>query len=167
MKNKTDWKLKNLSISQLDDLCGKFNWFPGDLPEWDRNSIKQDGIRLPLLVQQVEKSKFRLGDGFKRLNWLKYVQGKIAEKFKQEQLPCLIIPSIVSIRDVTRIKLETLSADQNSFSGIHLCKVLNMLSEEGFTKHEIAFDVFPSLGVISSLRLVGQLLDLQKKTGDI
>ena len=59
MKNKTDWILKNLSISQLDDFCGKFNWFPGDLPEWDRNSIKQDGIRLPLLVQQVENSKFR------------------------------------------------------------------------------------------------------------
>ena len=163
MKIKTDWILKNLSVKQLDDLSRKFNWFPGDLPECDRNSIKQDGIRLPLLVQQVGNSKFRLIDGFKRLSWFKYVKGKSADKFQQEQLLCLIIPAIVSIRDVARIRLETLSADQNSFSGIHLCKVLNMLSKEGFSKHEIAFYVFPSLGLISSLRLVGQLLDLQTK----
>ena len=38
-----------------------------------------------------------------------------------------------------------------------------MLSEAGFSKNEIAFQVFPSLGLISSVRLAGQLLDLQKK----
>ena len=160
---KTGWTLKNISIGQLDDLNCTFNWFPGDLPEFDRNSIKQNGIRLPLMVQQVENSKFRLIDGFKRLSWLKIVQVKSAEKFQQEQLSCLIIPSIVSIRDVARIRLETLSGDQKIFSGIHLCNVLKMLSEEGFSKHEIAFDVFPGLGLVSSLRLIGQLLDLQKK----
>ena len=163
MKIKTEWILKKLSISQLDDLSNTFNWFPGNLPDSDRNSIEEDGIRLPLLVQSVEDSKFRLVDGFKRLSWIKYVQGKSANKFHQEQLPCLIIPSIFSIRDVAKIRLETISENQKSFSGIHLCKVLKMLSEEGFSKHEIAFGVFPSLGMISSLRLAGQLLDLQKK----
>ena len=163
MKIKTDWILKNLSISQLDDLSSTFNWFPADLSESDRNSINQDGIRIPLLVQAVEDSKFRLIDGFKRLSWLKSARGKSAEEYQQKQLPCLIIPSIFSIRDVAKIRLETLSADRNSFSGIHLCKVLNMLSEEGFSKNEIAFDVFPSLGLVSSVRLAGQLMDLQKK----
>ena len=84
MKIKNDWIIKHLSISQLDDLSRKFNWFPGDLPECDRNSIKQAGIRLPLLVQQGENSKFILVDGFKRLSWIKYVQGKSANKFHQE-----------------------------------------------------------------------------------
>ena len=163
MKIKNDWIIKYLSISQLDDISRKFNWFPGDLPECDRHSIKQDGIRLPLLVQQVGNSKFILVDGFKRLSWLKDFQGKSDKKFQQEKLPCLIIPSIVSIRDVAKIRLETISEYQNSFSGIHLCKVLKMLSEEGFSKHEIAFGVFPSLGLSSSLRLAGQLIDLQKK----
>ena len=163
MKIKPDWILKKLSISQLDDLSNTFNWFPGNLPDCDRNSIEEDGIRLPLLVQSVEDSKFRLVDGFKRLSWLKTVQGNSVEEYQQDQLPCLIIPAFVSIRDLSKIRLETLSADQNSFSGIHLCRVLNMLSETGFSKNEIAFQVFPSLGLISSVRLAGQLLDLQKK----
>ena len=163
MQIKTDWILKNLSISQLDDLSSTFNWFPGDLSECDRNSIEEDGIRLPLLVQPVEDSKFRLIDGFKRLSWLKLVQGKSVEEYQQEQLSCLIIPAFVSLRDVAKIRLETLSADQTSFSGIHLCRVLNLLSKEGFSKNEIAFQVFPSLGLVSSVWLAGQLLKLQKK----
>ena len=163
MKISTGWDLKNISINKLDDLCRKYNWFPGDLSECHRNSIKQDGIRLPLLVQEVENSKFIIIDGFKRLSWLKYAQGKSIEKFQQEQLPCLIIPSILSSKDVARIRLDTVTGDQKSFSGIHLCKVLNMLCEEGFSEHEIAFEVLPSFGVISSLRLVGQLINLQKK----
>ena len=163
MQIKTELILKNLFISQLDDLSSTFNWFPGDLSECDRNSIEQDGIRLPLLVQSVEDSKFRLIDGFKRLSWLKSVQGKSAEEYQQEQLPCLIIPVFVSLRDVAKIRLETLSVDQTSFSGIHLCRVLNLLSKEGFSKNETAFQVFPSLGLVSSVWLAGQLLDLQKK----
>jgi len=163
MQIKTGWILNNLSISQLDDLSSKFNWFPGDLSKCDKNSIEQDGIRLPLLVQSVEDSKFRLIDGFKRLSWLKSVQGKSAEEYQQEQLPCLIIPAFVSLRDLAKIRLETLSSDPNSFSGIHLCRVLNLLSKAGFSKNEIAFQVFPSLGLVSSVRLAGQLLDLQKK----
>ena len=51
MQIKTGWILNNLSISQLDDLSSKFNWFPGDLSKCDRNSIEKDGILLPLLVQ--------------------------------------------------------------------------------------------------------------------
>ena len=163
MQIKTDWILKNLSISQLDDLSSTFNWFPGDLSECDRNSIEEDGIRLPLLVQPVEDSKFRLVDGFKRLSWLKLVQGKSVEEYQQEQLSCLIIPAFVSLRDVSKIRLETLSADQISFSGIHLCRVLNLLIKAGFSKNEIAFQVFPSLGLVSSVWLAGQLLNLQKK----
>jgi len=163
MQIKPEWILKNLFISQFDDLSSTFNWFPGDLSECDRNSIEEDGIRLPLLVQPVEDSKFRLIDGFKRLSWLKLVQGKSVEENQQEQLSCLIIPAFVSLRDVAKIRLETVSADQTSFSGIHLCRVLNLLNKEGFSKNEIAFQVFPSLGLISSVRLVGQLLDLQKK----
>ncbi|GIT03379.1 MAG: hypothetical protein CM1200mP28_06380 [Deltaproteobacteria bacterium] len=133
------------------------------MSECDRNSIEEDGIRLPLLVQPVEDSKFRLVDGFKRLSWLKLVQGKSVEEYQQEQLSCLIIPAFVSLRDVAKIRLETLSADQTSFSGIHLCRVLNLLSKAGFSKNEIAFQVFPSLGLVSSVWLAGQLLDLQKK----
>ena len=163
MKIKPDWILKKLSISQLDDLSNTFNWFPGNLPDCDRNSIEEDGIRLPLLVQPVEDSKFRLVDGFKRLSWLKLVQGKSVEEYQQEQLSCLIIPAFVSLRDVAKIRLETVSADQTSFSGIHLCRVLNLLSKEGFSKNEIAFQVFPSLGLVSSVWLAGQLLNLQKK----
>ena len=68
MQIKTEWILKNLFISQIDDLSSTFNWFPADLSECDRNSIEEDGIRLPLLVQPVEDSKFRLVDGFKRLS---------------------------------------------------------------------------------------------------
>ena len=163
MQIKTDWKINNLSIGQLDGLSNIFNWFPGDLSECDRNSIEEDGIRLPLLVQPVEDSKFRLVDGFKRLSWLKSVKAKSADEYQLEQLPCLIIPAFVSLRDVFKIRLETLSSDQTSSSGIHLCRVLNLLSKEGFSKNEIAFQVFPSLGFVSSVRLAGQLLDLQKK----
>ena len=163
MQIKPEWIIKNLFISQFDDLSSTFNWFPGDLSECDRNSIEEEGIRLPLLVQTVEDSKFRLIDGFKRLSWLKLVQGKSVEENQQEQLSCLIIPAFVSLRDVAKIRLETVSADQTSFSGIHLCRVLNLLYKEGFSKNEIAFQVFPSLGLISSVRLAGQLLDLQKK----
>ena len=100
MKIKPDWILKKLSISQLDDLSNTFNWFPCDLPDCDRNSIEEDGIRLPLLVQSVDDSKFRLVDGFKRLGWLKTVQGNSFEEYKQDQLPCLIIPTLVPSRDV-------------------------------------------------------------------
>ena len=163
MKINTDWILKNLYMDQLDDLSSKFNWFPGELLESDRNSIKQDGIRLPLLVQQADDSKFRLIDGFKRLSWLKYVKGKFAEEFMQEILPCLIIPEKVPIIDVAKIRLETLSTDQNSFSGIQLCGVLEMLSNLGFSKKEITFQVFPIFGLTSSMRLTSQLMDLQRK----
>ena len=163
MQIKTDWILKNLSISQLDDLSSTFNWFPRDLLECERNSMEKDGIRFTLIVHPVEDSKFRLIDGFKRLSWLKSVQGKSAEEYQQEQLSCLIIPAFVSLRDVAKIRLETLSSDQTSFSGIHLCIVLYFLSKEGFSKKEIAFQVFPSLGLVSSVRLAGQLLYLQKK----
>ena len=83
MKIKPDWILNNLFISQLDDLSSTFNWFPGDLSECDKNSIEEYGIRLPLLVQPVEDSKFRLIDGFKRLSWLKLVQGKSVEENQQ------------------------------------------------------------------------------------
>ena len=159
----TDWTLKNLSINQLDELSSTFNWFPGDLPEFDRNSIEKDGIRLPLLVQSLDDSKFKLIDGFKRITWFKSVQRKSAKEFQQEKLPCLIIPAIVSIRDVAKIRLDTISSDYKRFSGIHLCRVLNILSEAGFSKNEIAFEVFPILGLVSSMRLAGQLLDLQKK----
>ena len=165
MKIKTSWVFKNISINHIDDLSSIFNWFPGDLPEYDRNSIDQEGIRLPLLVQSVDDSKFRLIDGFKRLNWIKHVQGKSTEEYQETQIPCLIIPAFFSYRDVIKIRLDTFYADQNSFSGIQLCKVLDLLSEEGFSKNEIAFDVFPSLGMISSVHLVGQLIDLQKKLG--
>ena len=165
MEIKTGWVFKNISINHIDDLSSIFNWFPGDLPEYDRNSIDQEGIRLPLLVQSVDDSKFRLIDGFKRLSWIKRVQGKSTEEYQQTQIPCLIIPAFFSQRDVIKIRLDTFYADQNSFSGIQLCKVLDLLSEEGFSKNEIAFDVFPSLGMISSVHLVGQLLDLQKKLG--
>jgi len=164
MQIKTEWILKNLFISQLDDLGSTFNWFPSDLSECDRNSITEEGgIRLPLLVQQVGNVEFRLIDGFKRLRWFKFLIGESTEKYNQEQLPCLIIPASISIRDVAKIRLETFPADQNSFSGIHLCRVLNLLSKEGFSKNEIAFQVFPSLGLVSSVWLAGQLLDLQKK----
>ena len=163
MKIKTDWLLENISISRLDALNCTFNWFPGDLPDCDRDSIQKDGIRLPLLVQSDDDSKFRLIDGFKRLSRLKYLQEKSAEKYKQEQLPCLIIPRFVSFRDVAKIRLNTIPSDNKNFSGIHLCRVLNMLSDAGFSKNEIAFQVFPSFGVVPSMRLVGQLLDLQKK----
>ena len=165
MQIKTGWVFKNLSIKLIDDFSSKFNWFPGDLPEYDRNSIAQKGIRLPLLVQSVDDSKFRLIDGFKRLSWLKNVQGKSNEEYQQTPIPCLIIPAFFSHREVIKIRLDTFSADRNSFSGIQLCKFLYLLCEEGFSKNEIAFDVFPSLGVISSERLVGQLIDLQKKLG--
>ena len=163
MKINTDWIFKNLSISQLDYFNNTFNWFPGGLPECYRSSIEEDGIRLPLLVQSMEGSKFKLIDGFKRLSWLKSMQGESVEEYQQEQLPCLIIPKLVCFRDVTKIRMDTLSIDKTSFSGIHLCKVLNMLYEEGFSKNEIAFRIFPSLGLISSVRLVGQLMDLHKK----
>ena len=110
MQIKTEWILKNLFISQLDDLSSTFNWFPGDLSECDRNSIEEDGIRLPLLVQPVEDSKFRLVDGFKRLSWLKLVQGKSFDQYQQEQLLCLIIPAFVSLRAVsyTHLTLPTI-----------------------------------------------------------
>ena len=165
MKIKTGWMFKNISIKKIDDLSSIFNWFPDDLPEYDRNYIEQEGILLPLLVQSVDDSKFRLIDGFKRLSWIKRVQGKSTEEYQQTQIPCLIIPAFFSQRDVIKIRLDTFYADQNSFSGIQLCKVLNLLCVEGFSKNEIAFDVFPSLGLISSERLVGQLIDLQKKLG--
>ena len=100
MKIKTGWVFKNISINHIDDLSSIFNWFPGDLSECERNSIEQDGIRLPLLVKSVEGSKFILIDGFKRLSWLKSVQGKSAEEYHQEQFPCLIIPAFVSLRNV-------------------------------------------------------------------
>ena len=60
MKIKTEWAIKNLYVSQLDDLGRTFNWFPARLSESDRDSIEQDGIHLPLMVQLVENSKFRV-----------------------------------------------------------------------------------------------------------
>ena len=143
MKIKTGWVFKNISINHIDDLSSIFNWFPGDLPEYDRNSIDQEGIRLPLMVQSVDDSKFRLIDGFKRLSWIKHVQGKSTEEYQQTQIPCLIIPAFFSQRDVIKIRLDTFYADQNSFSGIQLCKVLDLLSEEGFSKNEIAIEITP------------------------
>jgi len=163
MKKNPDWKLKKIYISQIDYVSNTFNWFPGDLPECYRKSIKEDGIRLPLLVQSVKDSKFELVDGFKRLSWLRSVQKSSFDEYHLNLLPCLIIPTTFSIRDVAKIRVETLSVDINSLSGIYLCKVLKMLSEAGFSKNEIAFDLFPILGLVSSVRLVGQLLNLQKK----
>ena len=41
MQIKTGWVFKNISIKQIDDFSSTFDWFPGDLPEYDRNSIDQ------------------------------------------------------------------------------------------------------------------------------
>ena len=58
MKIKTGWVFKNISINHIDDLSSIFNWFPGDLPEYDRNSIDQ----LIQLLQREDFKKYKVID---------------------------------------------------------------------------------------------------------
>lgn len=163
MKIKPDWVLKTLSVSQLEIVDTPFNWFPGVLSACDRNSLDEEGIRLPLLVQTVNDSHYCLVDGFKRFSWHKSVIGNSGEDFQQTQLSCLVIPESIPMLDVAKIRLETLPSDSKNLSGIHLCGVLNFFIEAGFSKEEIASQVLPRLGLVSSVRLAGQLLDLHHK----
>lgn len=163
MKIKHDWVLKTILVRQLEIVDTPFNWFPGDLSASDMNSLDEIGILLPLLVQAVNDSKYRLVDGFKRCSWLKSYTSNSGEDFQQTELSCLVIPASVSMQDVAKIRLETLHSDPKDLSGIHLCRVTNFFMKEGFLKEVIASQVFPRLGLISSVRLAGQLLELHDK----
>ena len=163
MKITPAWNFSTLTAGQIETDETPFDWFPGTLSENELNSIKHNGILLPLLVQAVADSKYLLVDGFKRFSWLTSATEVSPQKELTAQFPCLVIPESVMLSDVAKIRLQTLPTVESNFSGVHVSRVLKLFWENGFSKDEIAGLVLPYFGQKSSVKLVRQLLDLVEK----
>jgi len=160
MKKTTLWEFLTIPACRIDLSDTRFNWFPANLSNDDRKSLGQNGVLIPLLLQETKGKGYLIIDGFKRISWLTS-KSSASEKKKQEtSLPCFILPESIPEREVTYIRLETLSPSSNNFSGIHVCRVLKYLKDSAFTTDEIVDKVLPKLGLRPSARLVRQFLDL-------
>ena len=167
MKITTDWDFSTLATNQIETDETPFDWFQGALTENDLNSIKQNGVLLPLVVQTVPNSKYLLVDGFKRFRWLTTAPELSGQKKEiPAQFTCLVLPESMQLRDVAKIRLETLPVAENNFPGIQVCRLLKNLLRNGFSMNEMVSDVLPKLGLKSSTRLVRQLLDLAEKLAE-
>ncbi|MCH2266761.1 MAG: hypothetical protein MK515_09900, partial [SAR324 cluster bacterium] len=167
MKITPAWDFSTLAVGQIEAEDTPFNWFPGVLSANAQNSLTQDGVQLPLLVQAVQDSRYLLVDGFKRFFWLTSATEFSAQKELTTQFPCLVIPESVSISDIAKIRLQTLPTVESNFSGVQLSGVLKLFLENGYSKDEIAVQVLPRFGQKSSVRLVRQLLDLVEKLAEL
>ena len=156
------WSFSNLTFSQIEAGDTLFDWFPGVLSVSLQNSLEQNGIQFPLLVQAIQHSKYRLVDGFKRFSWLTTDTGVFAQEKQETLLPCFILPESLSEQKTSLIRLETLPTSSENFSGVYVSRVIKMLQESGYSKEEIAVQVLPRLGQKSSERLARQLLDLHE-----
>ena len=162
MKIKPAWSFSNLTFSQIEAGDTLFDWFPGVLSVSLQNSLEQNGIQFPLLVQAIQHSKYRLVDGFKRFSWLTTDTGVSAHEKQETLLPCFILPESLPEQETSLIRLETLPTSSENFSGVYVSRVIKMLQESGYSKEEIAVQVLPRLGQKSSERLARQLLDLHE-----
>ena len=162
MKIKPAWSFSNLTFSQIESGDTLFDWFPGVLSVSLQNSLEQNGIQFPLLVQAIQHSKYRLVDGFKRFSWLTTDTGVSAQEKQETLLPCFILPESLPEQETSRIRLETLPTSSENFSGVYVSRVIKMLQESGYSKEEIAVQVLPRLGQKPSERLARQLLDLHE-----
>ena len=156
------WSFSNLTFSQIEAGDTLFDWFPGVLSVSLQNSLEQNGIQFPLLVQAIQHSKYRLVDGFKRFSWLTTDTGVFAQEKQETLLPCFILPESLPEQETSRIRLETLPTSSENFSGVYVSRVIKMLQESGYSKEEIAVQVLPRLGQKPSERLARQLLDLHE-----
>ncbi len=162
MKITPSWSFSNLTFSQIEAGDTLFDWFPGVLSVSLQNSLEQNGIQIPLLVQPIRHSRYRLVDGFKRFSWLTTDTG-VFDQVKQEiLLPCFILPESLPEQETSCIRLETLPTSSENFSGVYISRVIKMLQEYGYSKEEIAVQVLPRLGQKPSERLARQLLDLHE-----
>ena len=162
MKITPAWSFSNLTSSQIEAGDMLFDWFPGVLSVSLQNSLEQNGIQFPLLVQAIQHSKYRLVDGFKRFSWLTTDTGVFAQEKQETLLPCFILPESLPEQETLRIRLETLPTSSENFSGVYVSRVIKMLQESGYSKEEIAVQVLPRLGQKPSERLARQLLDLHE-----
>ena len=162
MKIKPAWSFSNLTFSQIEAGDTLFDWFPGVLSVSLQNSLEQNGIQFPLLVQAIQHSKYRLVDGFKRFSWLTTDTGVFAQEKQETLLPCFILPESLPEQETSLIRLETLPTSSENFSGVYVSRVIKMLQESGYSKEEIAVQVLPRLGQKPSERLARQLLDLHE-----
>ena len=162
MKIKPAWSFSNLTFSQIESGDTLFDWFPGVLSVSLQNSLEQNGIQFPLLVQAIQHSKYRLVDGFKRFSWLTTDTGVFAQEKQETLLPCFILPESLPEQETSLIRLETLPTSSENFSGVYVSRVIKMLQESGYSKEEIAVQVLPRLGQKPSERLARQLLDLHE-----
>ena len=162
MKITPAWSFSNLTFSKIEAGDTLFDWFPGVLSVSLQNSLEQNGIQFPLLVQAIQHSKYRLVDGFKRFSWLTTDTGVFAQEKQETLLPCFILPESLPQQETSRIRLETLPTSSENFSGVYVSRVIKMLQESGYSKEEIAVQVLPRLGQKPSERLARQLLDLHE-----
>ena len=160
MKKTPAWDLLTLTVCRIDPAETRFNWFPGNLSEEDGKSLEQNGILIPLLLQEIPGKKFRIIDGFKRIAWLTSNNTASDQKQQETPIPCFVLPESMPEQEVINIRLETLSTSLGNFSGIQIGRVLKQLHDSDFTTKEIADQVLPRLGLKPSARLVRQLLDL-------
>ena len=161
MEKTPAWDLLTLTVCQIDPAETRFNWFPGNLSEEDGKSLEQNGILIPLLLQAVPGKKYRIIDGFKRISWLTSNNTASDQKQQETPIPCFILPESMPEREVTNIRLETLSTYSGNFSAIQIGRLLKQFQDSDFTTEEIADQVLPKLGLKPSVRLVRQLLDLK------
>ena len=146
MKITPAWYFSNLTFSQIESGDTLFDWFPGVLSVSLQNSLEQNGIQFPLLVQAIQHSKYRLVDGFKRFSWLTTDTGVSAQEKQETLLPCFILPESLPEQETSLIRLETLPTSSENFSGVYVSRVIKMLQESGYSKEEIAVQVLPRLG---------------------
>ena len=160
MKKKSEWKNIFLSLDQIETKKSQFNWFPNPLTEKDINSILANGILLPILVYEVKKSIFILVDGFKRVKWIKSSKLYLKNSNLNRKISCLVIPKEFKFIEVAMLRIETLTNQENNFSGFKVCSLLKTLKKKGVSNKEIVESLLPRLGLESSSRLSLQLLKM-------
>ncbi|MBC8258597.1 MAG: hypothetical protein H8E38_06235 [SAR324 cluster bacterium] len=160
MKIQPEWEFSTLHLDQIELKDLQYNWFPRVLTTAVRDSLQQNGVLYPLLVQAVPGKKYRVIDGFKRISWLANNGPTSLQNKEKISIPCVIISESMPEREVVYVRLETLNTSSSNYSGVHVGRILKQLHDLDFSNAEIAAQVFPKFGLKPSVRLVRQLLDL-------
>ncbi len=151
----TNWNFINLTTNHIivDDLS--FNWFPCPTNENRQYDYSSPTSTIPpLLVQRVSASKYRLVDGFKRF----FALNKNAKE--DMYFPGFILPDSLSQKEISAIRLNTLSSPIAGYPGFQVGQTLLKLQYYGFSKQELSQTVLPKLGLKPSDHLVRHLLNI-------
>ncbi len=148
------WSFRDIPLDWIIVKDSPYDWKITQADQLLQQSLEMNGILMPLIVQEIGNQQFYLVDGFKRMSIIPCSRIKTSTLFH-----CLVIAPDVSFRELILWRLET-EAEQHSFKGLEICRILKLLYEEGFEESQLTKQVLPRLGLKPSRKITLDLLKL-------